>query len=99
MGKPHQYNTLQMAILAQLPRVNEEGEGEYLTAAGLQMDPDAHPLVKQASLASLRANLGVLTRTKAIIPMPGDKPRTRYRRGHKIADGAKAYAVQPVKRQ
>ena len=89
--KPHQYNSLQMAILAQLPRVDPEGQGHYTTAAGLKMDPEAHPLVAQASLPSLRANLGVLARTGACI-----RNRDMYRlhrRGH-----GSAYAVQPVKR-
>ena len=91
MSKPHQYNTLQMAILAQLPRVNEEGEGEYLTAYGLQVAPDAHPLVKEASLRSLRANLGMLHRTGAVVRNP--------RRGRPKWPHTVCYAVQPVKRQ
>jgi hypothetical protein len=86
----HQYNMLQMAILAQLPRVDPEGQGEYKTAYGLQIDPDAHPLVKQASLRSLRAHLGILTRTGAVVRLrrsfTGRKPK------------AISYAVQPVKR-
>ena len=48
---PHQYNSLQMAILAQLPRVDPEGQGNYQTAQGLKLAIDAHPLVKQASPA------------------------------------------------
>ena len=58
---------LQQAIRAQLPRVNEGGEGDYVTAEGLLTAPDAHPLVERASLQSLRASLGHLTRQGLIV--------------------------------
>ena len=61
---------LQQAILAQLPRVDEEGYGPYATARGLHDAPDAHPLVKQATLRSLRASLGHLMRRGLVRAYP-----------------------------
>ena len=87
---PHQYNLLQMAILAQLPRVDEEGQGDYQTAQGLKLAIDAHPLVKQASLRSLRAHLGILVKTGACIHLRSYHGRTKV--------STACYAVQPVKR-
>jgi len=58
---------LQQAILAQLPRVDGEGQGEYVNAQRLNLDPEAHPLVAQASLRSLKDNLCTLAKAGACI--------------------------------
>ena len=79
---------LQQAILAQLPRVNEEGEGSYQSAQGLKLALDAHPLVKQATVRCLKDNLRKLERAGAIICLRRYQGRTRIL----------GYAVQPVKR-
>lgn len=79
---------LQQAILAQLPRVNEEGEGNYQTAQGLNLALDAHPLVKQASVRCLKDNLRKLEKSGDIICLRQYQGRIRIL----------GYAVQPVKR-
>ena len=83
-------NKLQQAILAQLPRVDEEGQGNYQTALGLNLALDAHPLVKQASLRSLKDNLRTIAKAGDCICL------RNYigRRNTRII----GYAVQPVKR-
>ena len=86
----HQYNLLQMTILASLPQVDEEGQGDYQTAQGLKLAQDAHPLVAQASLRSLRAHLGILVKTGACIRLRSYHGRTKV--------STACYAVQPVKR-
>ena len=83
-------NKLQQAILAQLPRVDEEGQGHYQSAQGLNLAHDAHPLVKQAPLRSLKDNLRILAQA-------GDCICLREYRGRKNTKII-GCAVQPVKR-
>jgi len=64
MPSTNRLSLLQGAILASLPRPRAGREhhedGEYLTAAGLKMDPDGHPLIRQATIGTIRAALGHL---------------------------------------
>jgi hypothetical protein len=80
---------LQQAILAQLPRVDEEGQGNYQTAQGLKYELDAHPLVWQSSVRNLEDNLRTLAKAGDCICL------RRYQGRPRII----GYAVQPVKRR
>ena len=72
--------SLMQAIMAQLPRVTDEGDNSYKTAYGLKTDYDAHPLVAQADLKTLSQNLGVLYRQGLIEKFPYGRDRS-HRRG------------------
>ena len=63
---------LQQAILASLPRVDADGYGNYMSAYGLCLDPDAHPLIAQAELNTIRGALGHLTKQNVVISAAWD---------------------------